>query len=288
MALAKGYPGSVSQTSTTTAAAPSGDHSGGGYFGPDSVTRRVISDPAAAVGGLRALFLQALHPRAMAGVAQHSRFVEDFWPRLHRTAQYVTTVAFGSAEEADAAAARVREVHQRIRGTDPVTGQAYAASDPDLLCWVHVTEVSSFLETVRRAGARVTDAEADLYYAEQVRAATLVGAVDVPSNQAEVADYLRSMRPQLRASAVARHAALRLLLPPLPARLEFLTPARLAWTTVATLAFALLPRWARRCYGLPGLPATDLAATVALRGLRTTVLAIPPSLLPRRKHATDA
>ncbi|MDQ2708042.1 MAG: DUF2236 domain-containing protein, partial [Actinomycetota bacterium] len=181
-----------------------------GYFGPGSVSRRVIADPAAGVGGIRALFLQALHPRAMAGVAQHSNFAADFWPRLQRTAQYVTTVAFGSTEQADAAAARVRAVHRQVRGVDKVTGLPYAADDPDLLRWVHVTEVSSFLDAVRRAGLRLTDAEADQFYAEQVTAAALLGATDVPASRAEVAEYLRAVRPELRASRVAREAALRL------------------------------------------------------------------------------
>ncbi len=259
-----------------------------GLFGPDSVTWRVIGDPAAGVGGIRALFLQALHPRAMAAVHEHSSFPDDFWPRLRRTADYVTTVAFGSTAEVDAAAARVRGVHRVIRGTDPVTGRRYSADDPELLCWVHVTEVSSFLDAVRRGGASINDSEADGFLAEQVRSAMLLGATDVPASRAEVAAYLRQVRPELTASPVARRAAMRLALPPMPLRVELLTPARPAWTAVAALAFALLPRWARRCYGLPGPPGTDLSATLALRGLRGAVLAIPPSLLPeRRRNLTE-
>lgn len=254
-----------------------------GYFGPDSITRRVIADPAAGVGGIRALFLQALHPRALAGVAQHSNFADDFWPRLQRTAQYVTTVAFGSTEQADALAARVRAMHRTVRGIDRVTRLPYAADDPDLLRWVHVTEVSSFLDAVRRGGLRLTDAEADRYYAEQVIAAELLGATDVPASRTEVDDYLRAVRPELRASPVAREAALRLALPPMPLRVQLFTPARGGWAALAGLAFALLPGWARRCYGLPSLPGTDLAATLTLRGLRAGALALPPALKPKRQ-----
>jgi uncharacterized protein (DUF2236 family) len=254
-----------------------------GYFGPDSISRRVIADPAAGVGGIRALFLQALHPRAMAGVAQHSNFADDFWPRLQRTAQYVTTVAFGSTDQADDAAARVRAVHRMVRGIDQVTGLPYSADDPDLLRWVHVTEVSSFLDAVRRAGLKLSDAEADQYYAEQVRAAALLGATDVPASCAEVADYLRAVRPELRASPVAREAALRLALPPMSLRVQLLTPARGGWAALAAVAYGLLPGWARRCYGLPGPPGTALAATVALRGLRAGALALPLALKPKRQ-----
>jgi len=258
-----------------------------GYFGPESISRRVIGDPAAGVGGIRALFLQALHPRAMAGVAQHSNFADDFWPRLRRTAEYVTTVAFGTTEEADTAAAHVRRVHRSVRGIDEVTGLPYAADDPDLLRWVHVTEVSSFLDAVRRGGLRLTDEEADRFYAEQVTAAELLGATGIPSDRAAVARYLAEVRPELRASSVAREAAVRLALPPMPARVQLLTPARPAWAAVATLAYSLLPAWARRCYGLPGLPGTELAATLALRGLRSAALSVPPSLVPRRQDGSQ-
>lgn len=246
-----------------------------GYFGPGSVTWRVLADPAASVGGITALFLQALHPRAMAGVAEHSDFATNFWPRLQRTAQYVTMVGFGTRAEVDAAAARVRAVHQHVRGVDPVTGAPYAADDPDLLRWIHVSEVASLLDATRRGGLPLTDPEAERFLAEQVRAAELVGLHDVPTDRAAVAAYFEQVRPELRASPMARRASLRLALPPLPLRIELTTPVRALWTTVAGLAFALLPRWARRIYGLPGLPTTDLAATAMLRGLRAGMLQLP-------------
>ena len=53
-----------------------------GLFGPDSITWRVQSDPVMWVAGLRALFLQATHPAAMAGVLDHSDFRADPWGRL--------------------------------------------------------------------------------------------------------------------------------------------------------------------------------------------------------------
>jgi uncharacterized protein (DUF2236 family) len=246
-----------------------------GYFGPGSISWRVMADPAAGPGGLSALFLQALHPRAMAGVDQHSDFAHDFWPRLQRTAEYVMTVTYGPREKADGMAARVRRAHEWVHGVDPVTGRSYAAGDPELLRWVHVTEVSSFLTAVRRAGAPLSDAEADAYYAEQVLAAELLGATDVPASRADVADYFADVRPDLRASSTSRGAALRLLVPPMSLRTTLTTPARPAWTAAAALGFALQPRWARRRHGVPALPTTDLAATLALRGLRSAVMALP-------------
>ncbi len=51
--------------------------------------------------------------------------------------------------------------------------------------------------------------------------------------------------------------------PPFP---PALVPLKLVTPALNTLAFATLPRWARKLYGAPGSPVTDLATTTALRG----------------------
>jgi uncharacterized protein (DUF2236 family) len=242
---------------------------GPGYFPPGSATRRVIGDPAALIGGFSALFLQALHPRAMAGVDQHSSFPDDFWPRLERTAGYVTTLAFADTATADRAVARVRGIHRRVRGVDPVTGRAYSADDPDLLRWVHVTEVSSFSAAVRRLGL-IDDAEEDRFLAEQVRAGALLGAVDLPASRAEVDAYFADVRPELQASPLAKLTAQRLAWAPLPWRLA--VPGRPVWTAVAAVAIGMMPPWARDLYGLPRVPGSDLATTAGLWTLRAGLL----------------
>ncbi len=241
-----------------------------GYFPRGSVTRRVIGDPAALIGGISALFLQPLHPRAMAGVEEHSSFPDDFWPRLERTVGYVTTVAFGDRAAADAAVARVRGIHRRVRGVDPVTGRPYSAEDPDLLRWVHVTEVSSFAAAARRVGV-VDAAGEDAFLAEQVRAGALLGAVDLPDSRAAVQEYFAGVRPELVASRVARRAARRLALAPLPWRRELV--GRPVWSTVAAVSVGMLPRWAKELYRLPVPPGSDAATTVGLHALRAALLA---------------
>jgi hypothetical protein len=62
--------------------------------------------------------------------------------------------------------------------------------------------------------------------------------------------------------------------PPLPLP-RLLTPLRLAVPPFVALSFAALPPWARRLYGAPGLPTTDLAATIAVRALRRATTALP-------------
>jgi uncharacterized protein (DUF2236 family) len=248
-----------------------------GLFGPDSITWRVQSDPIMWIAGLRALLLQATHPAAMAGVLDHSDFRADPWGRLTRTADYVGTVAFGSSDEVADAGRRVRGVHAKVRGIDGRTGQTYSARDPHLLAWVHCCEVESFLTTFQRAGGGLSPAEVDAYYAEQTRAAAVVGLHPdtVPSSAAAMSVYFRRMRPELRADERARRAARYVLLPPMPAWLQLVTPARPAWLAFAGLAGALLPRWARRLYRLPGLPVTDVTATVALRALHAALQQAP-------------
>jgi uncharacterized protein (DUF2236 family) len=238
-----------------------------GLFGPDSITWRVQSDPVMWVAGLRALLLQAVHPAAMAGVLEHSDFRLDPWGRLFRTADYVGTVAFGSTAEVEAVGARVRGIHAKVRGLDGRTGRTYSAHDPELLRWVHCCEVESFVTTFQRAGGGLTASEVDAYYAEQTRAAAVVGLDPdvVPASAASMASYFRRMRPELRADDRSLRAARYVLLPPMPGWVQLATPARPAWLAVAGLAGALLPPWARRLYRLPGLPTTDLTATAALR-----------------------
>ncbi|HEX4018972.1 MAG TPA: oxygenase MpaB family protein [Frankiaceae bacterium] len=248
-----------------------------GIFGPDSVSWQVHGDPLLGLGGLRALLLQALHPLAMAGVAAHSEFRADPWGRLVRTARYIGTVTYGTTADAHRAAARVRGLHRTVNGLDPVSHRPYSASDPELLTWVHVTEVDSFLSTARRGGLALTAQQADRYVDEQATVGALLGvpADLAPHSVAEIAEYYARMRPQLEVGALAREAARFVIHPPMPRKVALLTPARPAWYGLGGLAFALLPRWARRMYRLPAVPMTDLGATLAVRALHGGLMLMP-------------
>ena len=249
-----------------------------GFFGPDSISWRIHADPAFSVGGIRALLLQALHPVAMDGVARFSTaFADDPWARLTRTAEYVATLTFGTRRDALRSVRRVRGLHRGNSAVEETTGRNYAVDDADLLLWVHCCEVDSLLSVARRAGVPLTDAEADRYVAEQVIAAVLIGCEpgDVPASEAELDAYLQRTRPQLGVTPAARDASRFVLLPPMPGWVQLLTPARPAWSTLAVLGAVTLPRWARRLYGLPGLPTTDLAATASGVVLRRSLLVLP-------------
>jgi len=146
-----------------------------GLFGPRSVVWRINRDRVFPLAGMRSLMLQALHPLAMAGVAQHSTWKDDPFGRLAATSSYLVTTTYGDTESALAAAAWVRKVHTRVRGTDPATGLPYSAEDPDLLLWVHAGMVESIVTVVQRYGRPLEPADADRYVAEMVRFAEIVG-----------------------------------------------------------------------------------------------------------------
>jgi len=258
-----------------------------GLFGPDSITWRIHNDPSMALGGLRALLLQALHPLAMAGVAQYSGYRDDPWGRLLRTAEYIATITYGTTADAQLAGAQVRAVHDRLSGVEPESGMRFQVGDPHLVRWVHCAEVDSFLAAYRRCGGRLRRGEADAYLGEQVAAAALVGVdpVTVPCSESDLHEYFRALQPELRATAEARAALWFILSPPMP------LAARPPWAWLASVAFGLLPRWARARYGLPFVltahPGADLAAGLAGRSLRTVLALVPGSLResPARKQA---
>lgn len=263
-----------------------------GLFGPDSVTWRVHGDPSMLVGGFRSLLLQAVHPLVMAGFDDNSSFREDPWGRLRRTGQWVGTVTFGTTAEARRAGRSLRAIHARLApGIEPESGLPYRVDDPELLMWVHCTEVESFLSTYRRCGGELEAGDGDRYVDEMRRSAALVGLdpATVPATEAQIEEYYRSVWPKLRVSAVARRNALWGFVPPMPTWVSLATPARPAWAALVGLGGAMLPRWARRLYGLPGSPTTDLTATASGIVLRRSLLAVPSRFIegPPRRAARE-
>jgi uncharacterized protein (DUF2236 family) len=241
-----------------------------GLFSPETVTWKIHSDPAMAVGGIRALLQQALHPAAMDGVAKNSNFREDAWGRLQRTGDYVSTITFGESAKAHALATRVRKIHTSL-GLD----------DPHLLLWVHISMVDSFLDIARRSGLGLTDSEADQYIAEMVLFAELVGVPksEIPSNNSQMKSYFKDISSELSASDDAKRAALFLTIPPMPTAVRFATPAAPAWASLALLAASSLPQWARKLYGTPQIPGQDLITDISLKAVRSTLGVIPDALL---------
>jgi uncharacterized protein (DUF2236 family) len=249
-----------------------------GLFGPASVTWR-LGEPVMWVAGIRALYLQALHPRVMRGTWQNTALADpkQAWGRFVRTTEFVHVRTYGSLAQVERAGQRVRKIHASLRGTDEDGGE-FRLDEPELLMWVHCTEIGSYADIARRAALPLTPGDLDTFVDEQRRAAAVVGLdpATVPASMAELDGYFAAMRPRLRVTPEARSALLRSFHPPIPAPF---TPLKLAVPAVTTLAFATLPRWARRLYGIPATPVADAAATAALRAVRRGTSGTPGRIL---------
>ena len=221
-----------------------------GLFGPSSVVWRVNRDRCFPLAGMRSLMVQALHPLAMAGVAQHSTWKQDPFGRLAATSSYLLTTTYGDTASALAAAAWVRKIHVRVRGTDPETGMTYSAEDPALLLWVHAGMVDSIVDVVQRYGRPLAAAEADRYVAEMVRFAEIVGVPreEVPSTAKSLREYLESVDLR-QATRAARDAIAIVLDPP-----ELDADTRDLWHELGQVAVGTLPQWAREMYGFEAPP----------------------------------
>lgn len=247
-----------------------------GLFGPESVTWPTNIEFVMWIAGLRALYLQSLHPKVMRGTYQNSALFDKkkAWARFVRTVRFVHVRTYGTTAEAEAAAARVRAIHAGLTGFDPDTGRRFRLDEPDGLLWVHCAEISSYADVAHRSGI-LTAAQTDQYIREHRQAAALVGLTetDVPASRAELADYFTDVRPRLYACPEALRSLLTSFNPPLPPTLAAL---RIAIPAANTLALATLPPWAKRLFGLFQIPGSPAATTAQLRLLHATARRVLP------------
>jgi uncharacterized protein (DUF2236 family) len=257
-----------------------------GFFGPASVTWRMSADLASPVAGLRSLLMQALHPLAMAGVDQHSGWRRDPVGRLAATTGYLTTVTFGERAAARQAAARVRRIHDHVRGTDAVTGRPYAAGDPALLLWVHGALVDSVLAAGSLVGTALSAVDSNRYVAEMVTVAELTGVPRhmVPSSAPALGLYIASVRPTLRCTPAAAESMAYLLDPP-----GLDEEVAEIWRDVRDAAIAVLPPWARQMYGCAAPPPLTPGRRTEIRqslGVLDAMFLGQPGVLEARQRIT--
>jgi uncharacterized protein (DUF2236 family) len=247
------------------------------------VAWRISGDLSAPVAGLRALLIQALHPLAMAGVDQHSDWRADPVGRLAATSAYLAVTTFGERASAERAAARVRRIHEHVRGVDSVTGQEYSASDPALLLWVHAALVDSNIVARNLFGSPLTGEDADRYIEEMVVAAELVGvpAQLVPDSATALDRYLSRVRPELRCTPAGREAATYLLDPP-----GLHEEVAEIWQDIREAVLVSLPDWARDSYGYqaPDLTASRRDEIRQALGVLDAVFLGEPGVLEARQR----
>lgn len=163
-----------------------------GLFGPESAVWQVHGCIATLVGGIRALLMQAAHPAALTGVAEHSAYDTDPLGRLERTTRWLTITSFGSTEAIEFEARRVRQMHTRVEGDfEQRSGERtrYSASDPRYLLWVHCAFTDSFLRAHQELGYPLPQG-ADRYVREWAKSAQPLGLDTAPESEAELADVM--------------------------------------------------------------------------------------------------
>jgi uncharacterized protein (DUF2236 family) len=231
-----------------------------GYFGPGSAVWAVHGGMPVLVAGMRALLMQTLHPGAMAGVHDHSRYREDPLGRLNGTVRWVLTTSFGTREQAEAACSFVGKLHVKVQGSyervDEETGTgrvAYSANDPTLLSWVHVAFADSFLRCHETWGGPIpggTDENgtaqtgADRYVDEWARAGDLMGVANPPHSEAELRAQLEAFEPELRSDQRVLDAVGFIRNPP------FAGTTGLGYRIIFAGAIATIPKKYRRMLGV--------------------------------------
>ncbi|HWX09061.1 MAG TPA: oxygenase MpaB family protein [Gaiellaceae bacterium] len=244
-----------------------------GYFGPESIVRRLGDSPVTPLLGAGAsVLLQVAHPLVAAGVTEHSGYDRDLWQRLVGTMRALYLITFGDKAEADRAAAVVRHVHTHVHGTTTCrlgtfpAGTPYAASDPELMLWVHATLVYSSLAAYQLFVETLAEGELERYHSEMSTVAELFGtpARVLPRSYREFRDYFDAQLASdtLTVTPPAREVASVILATPLPTALRVLAPAhRLATTRI-------LPARLRREYKLHWTALHQLALPFAGHAVR--------------------
>jgi uncharacterized protein (DUF2236 family) len=236
-----------------------------GYFSDDSMMRRVYRERTMVLAGPRALLMQAAHPLAVSGLLAHTEALDEPYERLARTAEVMSTITFGSREDADRVTRRVRAMHRRVSGTlnRPVgryrAGTPYHATDPDLLMWVLYTLVDSAVVVYRKYVGTLSRAAQAQFWDDYRVVGRLFGlrTSDMPPKLSDLEDYGREMLAgedlhvndwaRIRARAIVLEPPVPLALRPVVEAVNFITIALLPERIRCEYGFGRLPpAWARR------------------------------------------
>jgi uncharacterized protein (DUF2236 family) len=190
-----------------------------GLYLPNQAPWIVHADFATLVGGIRALLMQALHPGSLTGVRQHSRYKDDPLGRLAGTIRWLTVTTFGPIQSNQKEADRVNRLHTRVKGeyqTSTGESRAYQAADKDLLLWVHVAFMDSFLRTHQNYSKLPIPGGADEYVRLWAASVKPLGLDVAPQSEAELLETLRGFEKELVVTDDTRDVIKWIKNPPLP------------------------------------------------------------------------
>ncbi len=243
-----------------------------GLYLPTDAPWVVHADFGTLVGGIRALLMQALHPGSLTGVANHSRYEQDALGRLAGTIRWLTVTTFGSHTAVANESGRVNRMHTRVTGEYQTAGgeqRPYKAADPDLLLWVHIAFMDSFLRCHQMFAWREIPGGADSYIALWSKSVEPLGLSTAPMNELELLAEIERQKPLLIATEKTLDVVKFIRYPPLP-RL-----ARPTYRLLFEAAVLSLPIEFRSMLGLKAKPRW-LIQPVTRGVLRFIRLAIGP------------
>lgn len=190
-----------------------------GLYLPTDAPWVVHADFGTLVGGIRALLMQALHPGSLTGVANHSRYEQDALGRLAGTIRWLTVTTFGSHTAVANESGRVNRMHTRVTGEYQTAGgeqRPYKAADPDLLLWVHIAFMDSFLRCHQMYAWREIPGGADSYIALWSKSVEPLGLSSAPMNELEMLAEIERQKPLLIATEKTLDVVKFIRYPPLP------------------------------------------------------------------------
>jgi uncharacterized protein (DUF2236 family) len=248
-----------------------------GFFGADSMVRRLHRERLVLFSGVRALLMQACDPLAVVGFQRHSIIFDNPQARLQRTDERMSRIYFGTREEAEETGRVVQAMHRRVRGKTPADygpipkGTPYAASDPELGLWVLATLADSALVYYERIFGALAGEERERYWSEYRQVGELFGLPpdSMPADVAELREYMDSRLndSSLWISEERREQAEQMILePPFTGLLR--TAAIPLTETIRLISVGLLPPQIRRLFGFGWDPAREALLRSALLQLR--------------------
>jgi uncharacterized protein (DUF2236 family) len=190
-----------------------------GLYMPTDAPWIVHADFGTLVGGIRALLMQALHPGSLTGVATHSRYEQDALGRLAGTVRWLTVTTFGSHAAVAGESQRVNRMHKRVTGEyETAAGEQrpYKAADPDLLLWVHIAFMDSFLRCHQMYAWREIPGGADAYVRLWAKSVEPLGLDSAPMNEAELLREIERYKVELVATPKTLDVVKFIKRPPLP------------------------------------------------------------------------
>jgi uncharacterized protein (DUF2236 family) len=248
-----------------------------GFFGADSMVRRLHRERLVLFSGVRALLMQACDPLGVVGFQRHSIIFDDPQARLLRTDERMSRIYFGSREEAEETGQVVAAMHRRVKGKTPAQygpiakGTPYDASDPALGLWVLATLADSALVYYERIFGSLADEERERYWREYRQVGELLGlpSDSMPATHGDLKDYIegRLTDGSLWISDERRDQAVAMILE--PPYTGLLRAAVVPVTeTIRLISTGLLPPEIRRLFGFgwdPGREALLRSTLIQLR-----------------------